>query len=170
MEWCFGDLRQGRWLVTLGLLAQWLLTATNAAADAASAEQAGRATWDAAIAATVHGPSKIALRDQASLALPAGYGFMPPKEAAAVMKLMGNSTDSKFIGLIVPDDHQSKWLVSVDFDDAGYIKDDDAKDWDAKELLQSLKDGTEAGNEQRQAAGIPAIKVTAFLGRKAKEG
>ena len=43
------------------------------------ADAAGKAVWQAAIAAMVHGPNTVQLKDQAQLALPAGYGFVPPK-------------------------------------------------------------------------------------------
>ncbi len=46
--------------------------------------------------------------------------------------------------------------MTLDYEPAGYIKDDDAKHWDADELLQNLKDGTEAANEHRQKMGIRA--------------
>jgi uncharacterized membrane-anchored protein len=117
--------------------------------------------------AMVKGPAAVALRDQASLQLPEHFGFIPQKEAAAFMQLMGNRTGDQFVGLIVPlstdSDDGGQWFVSVNYDPAGYIKDDDAKHWDADKLLQNLKDGTEAGNAERARAGIPALVVTRWV-------
>ena len=117
--------------------------------------------------ALVRGPTSVALRDQATFSLPEGFGFIPQKEAAAYMKLMGNQTGDEFMGMLVPlgsrDDKGGQWFVSVQYDPAGYIKDDDAKHWDADKLLQSLKDGTEAGNAERISAGIPALMVTRWI-------
>lgn len=127
------------------------------------AQQASQAAWKAAGAAMIHGPSTIDVRDQATISLPEGYGFIPRREAAEVMRLMGNTTDDEFIGLILPHDEEKQWFVSVNYIDSGYIKDDDAKDWKADELLESLKEGTEAGNEERAKLGIPAIKVTRWI-------
>jgi uncharacterized membrane-anchored protein len=128
-----------------------------------AAEQQARAVWAAAGAAMVHGPSTIAFRDQAKLELPAGYGFVPHDEAAALMRTIGNRTGDDFIGLIFPEDQSRPWFVSVAFEDSGYVKDDDAKNWNADELLQSLKDGTEAGNAERAQLGIPALQVTRWV-------
>ena len=118
----------------------------------------------------VHGPADVPLADQAHLVLPDGFGFIPRAEAANVMKSMGNTTGERFLGLIVPLLAQAQeqaqvrnWLVSVEFDKAGYIKDDDARKWDAKALLQSLKEGTAAGNDRRAEQGIPAIEVTRWV-------
>jgi uncharacterized membrane-anchored protein len=115
--------------------------------------------------AMVKGPATVELRDQASIKLPERFGFIPQKEAAAFMKLMGNRTSEEFMGLIMPLTAQDsgQWFVSLNYDPAGYIKDDDAKHWDADKLLQNIKDGTEAGNADRQRAGIPALVVTRWI-------
>jgi uncharacterized membrane-anchored protein len=110
----------------------------------------------------IHGPQTIELRDQAKLALPEGYGFVPAQEGAAVMSLMGNQTDERFIGLIFPQT-EAQWFVTMDYEPAGYIKDDDAKEWDADELLDSLKEGTKASNERRESLGITPIEVTRWV-------
>ncbi len=137
--------------------------AADQAEDAPSpAQQQAQAAWQTAGAAMIHGPSTIELRDQAQLALPSGYGFIPQKPAAELMRSMGNRTGDDFIGLIFPESQQP-WFVSIQFEGSGYVKDDDAKNWNADELLQSLKDGTEAGNEEREQMGIPALKVTRWV-------
>jgi uncharacterized membrane-anchored protein len=137
------------------------------AQDAEPEAEAGNAVWQAAVAAMVRGPNTVQLKDQAQLALPAGYGFVPPKEGAAVMDLMGNQTDERFIGLIFPESDEANWFVTIDYEPSGYIKDDDAKDWDADELLQNLKDGTEASNEHRRDIGVSEIEVTRWVERPA---
>jgi uncharacterized membrane-anchored protein len=119
--------------------------------------------WAAAIKAMQRGPQSIALKDEAKLALPQGYGFVPKQEAATLMEAMGNSNDDRFLGLIVPLSNEEDWMVSVDYEPAGYIKDDDAKHWKSDELLQKLKDGTEAGNEHREKLGIPPLEVTRWV-------
>ena len=132
------------------------------AADEATDEQEVDPVWQAAMAAMQNGPATVSFRDQASIALPEGYGFVPREQAAAVMDKMGNTVDERFLGLIFPLS-EGNWFVSVDWEESGYIKDDDAKDWDADELLQTLKDGTEAANEHRQQIGVAPIEVTRWV-------
>lgn len=127
-----------------------------------AAPDPNEAAWKAAGEAMQPGPTVITLRDQAQINLPEGYGFIPPKEGAALMEAMGNQTDDNFLGLIFPQS-DAEWFVTVDFDPAGYIKDDDAKEWDADELLQNLKDGTEQANEHRQKMGVTPIEVTRWI-------
>ena len=111
----------------------------------------------------IHGPSTIELRDQAQLELPYGYGFVPQQQAAALMRTMGNLTGGDFIGLVFPQADSAPWFVSS-IRRLGLCKGRRCEGWDADELLQSLKDGTEAGNERREAAGIPPHEGDA-LGR-----
>ena len=144
-----------------GLFSIALLTAVNAQqAD----ETQRKAAWAAADAAMLQGPQTIKLLDQGEMALPDGYGFVPRAESIKVMELMGNQTDDNFMGLIFPLGGDDKnWFVTLNYEAAGYIKDDEAKDWKADELLNTLKEGTEAGNERRQKVGAPALKVTRWI-------
>ena len=146
-------------------IAAWMALAFTPAGAAEATEEsnsAGDAVWEAASAAMQKGPTKVDLREQAQLQLPGGYGFVPIKEGKAVMELLGNQTDERFLGLIFPS-NDSEWFVTVEYEESGYIKDDDARNWDADELLQSLKDGTEAANEHRKEIGVSPIEVTRWV-------
>ncbi len=150
------------WLLSmlLGAAAAW-------AQDAAGGNAGPDSEVAALTAALQRGPATIALGDQATLKLPQGYAFLPTREASSLMMAMGNQVDDNFIGLVVPanfvDDDAEEWMVSIDFDPAGYIKDEDAKSWNADELLQNLKDGTEAANAEREKAGVTPIEVTRWI-------
>ncbi|MBJ2156521.1 DUF2167 domain-containing protein [Variovorax sp. IB41] len=133
--------------------------ATASAANSLEAEQ--EAAFKAAKAVQKAGPADIPLRDQAHLKLPEGYIWVPTPAAAQLMRSMGNRTDDTFIGAIFPAD-DADWMAVVKFVKEGYIKDDDAKDWNADDLLKSLKEGTEAANEERAKRGIPGIEVTGW--------
>lgn len=140
-----------------------LLASSVCCAQEASPEtDPGEAVWAAAGAAMLRGPQTVELRDQARLDLPAGYGFVPAREGAAVMDLLGNQTDERFVGLIFPAS-DAQWFVTIDYEPSGYIKDDDARDWDADELLEGLKEGTEAANEHRRQIGVTEIEVTRWV-------
>lgn len=110
---------------------------------------------------SVTGPDTVKLGNQATIKLPADYTYVPPKEAGQFMKLIGNSVDSSFYGLIFHDNISG--FVSIEYIDSGYIKDDDAKDWDAAELLDNLKEGTRQGNKIRSEQGIAPIEVLGWV-------
>ncbi|MET3182316.1 UNVERIFIED_ORG: putative membrane-anchored protein [Variovorax guangxiensis] len=136
-------------------------TPSAQASTASSLEAEQDAAFKAAKAVQKVGPVDITLRDQAQLHLPAGYVWVPTPAAAQLMRSMGNRTDDTFVGAIFPAD-DADWMAVVKFVKEGYIKDDDAKDWNADDLLKSLREGTEAANEERAKRGIPSIEVTGW--------
>lgn len=110
------------------------------------------------------GPQEVPLLDQAVLKLPADFGFIPAPEAAQYLKALGNPSTDDVAGLIVPvGDQKADWLVVVDYAPSGYVKDDDAKAWDADELLESLRSGTEEENKQREQMGISALEIIGWV-------
>jgi uncharacterized membrane-anchored protein len=116
----------------------------------------------AARQAAQHGPVDIKLSDQAVLTLPASYEFVPKLEAARLLRAMGNNAGPEFHGLIMSNDGENDWIITVDFHNSGYVRDEDAKTWNADELLTQLKDGTEAGNADRAERGFPALEVAGW--------
>ena len=152
--------------VRLVLLA--LLTAPCAHAEDAAPRDMAAAEVDAAFAAARGvaqvGPAQVALRDQAQLNLPDGYVFIPPPEAERVMTALGNTVDSTFLGLVFPQGKEN-WFVVAEYEPSGFIKDDDAKDWDVDKLFDDIKKGTEAANERRRDDGFSELDVVGWIER-----
>lgn len=116
-----------------------------------------------AVASATAGPAQVALQDQAKLSLPADFLFIPKSSAATFLSAMGNFPGDDLLGLIVSKDPDSNWMVVARFEKSGYIKDDDAKEWNADDLLKSLKEGTENQNEERRKQGIPEFVVAGWV-------
>lgn len=151
----------GLLLLLLGLA---LPLALSAAEAPSAAEQEYDAAANAASQVLQRGPTEVKLLDQATLNLPEGYGFVPSKEAGRFLRAMGNVLHADPVGMILPiGENRANWFVVVEWDKAGYIKDDDAKDWKADELLDSLKEGTKAGNEERKSRGIPELEIIGWV-------
>ena len=112
-------------------------------------------------AATI-GPATIRLRDQGALALPADSAFLPLAPAKALMQKMGNSTDENFIGIIMPW-HESDWFITLEYIPAGYVADDDAKNWNADELLSGIRENTNKENEERKKQGVPGLQILGWV-------
>ena len=146
--------------------------AQPAPAPAANSEAARQAeidaAWKAASGAATRGPADVALIDQAVLKLPASRAFIPKAEGMRIMRALGNTiSETTFIGLIVGTRQNDDWLVVARYVKEGYIKDDDAKNWNADELLQSLKDGTAEANKDRVARGFPELEVSGWVEKPA---
>ena len=129
-----------------------------------NAESESQAALLAANAAMRPGPVDIKFTDQAVIKVPKGFVFVPVTESARLLRSMGNSPRDDLLGMVFPaNDVSGNWFIVARFEKSGYIKDDDAKDWNADELLANLKEGTEAGNKERLERGIPAMEVVGWV-------
>jgi uncharacterized membrane-anchored protein len=146
-----------------------VLGSPSAFAQAAPPSEASRkaelaAAWQAAGNAGIRGPNDVALIDQATLKLPADYFFVPKAEGERVLRALGNVVnDSTIVGLVVGTHRNDQWMVVIRYIKEGYIKDDDAKNWNADELLKNLKDGVEESNKDRSARGFPEVQVIGWV-------
>ena len=133
------------------------------AAGAAPSQAEQTRLWDDVGRVAVKGPADVALLDQAVLHLPAGEIFVPQPQADKLMDLFGNpGSNPDMPGLILPRDPKATWFMPVRFQATGVIKDDDARTWNADEMLQSLKTGTEEQNREREKAGVPAMEAVGW--------
>jgi uncharacterized membrane-anchored protein len=138
-----------------------LLAAATAGAQTPEAQAQLRAAAKDAEQVLVRGPARIEMQDQATLALPAGDGFVPAVQAARYLRALGNIVDDKqLVGLIVPTTPNSNWVAMVSAKQDGYIRDDDARDWNIDKLLGVLQQSTEKANAGRRERGLAELEVT----------
>ena len=136
-------------------------------AQALSPEEVQKIFQEARAAAQA-GPADLPLAGQALLKLPAGHAFVPQPQATRMLNAMGNpGNDPRLQGLIFPQGDGQGWFITVRYEDAGYIKDDDARDWNADDLLKNYREGTEASNAERQKMGVPALEVLGWAEKPA---
>ncbi|MCY6371683.1 DUF2167 domain-containing protein [Clostridium ganghwense] len=95
----------------------------------------------------------------AELNLSDGYVFANGKDAKVLMKQMDNSISGIEQGIVVSSDPEQDWYVLFEFDDIGYVNDNDAKKIDADKLLSSIKKGTEEDNKKRRSQGTPTLDI-----------
>ena len=78
----------------------------------------------------------------------------------------GNSSNPNRYGLILPEVKEGEdvtWWVDLDYVDSGYIKDDDAKEWDTEAMLNELKAGNEEQNKVRKSKGIAETETRGWI-------
>lgn len=145
------------YLLLLAALASGAAHATKAEADAEM-----QSAMAAARSAAQPGPADITLKNQAVMKLPAGYVYVPQPQADQLLKAMGNGTDSTRLGVIFSSG-DGQWMVVPRYIDSGYVKDDDARDWKSKEMLEQIKAGAEETNKERVARGIPEMEIIGWV-------
>lgn len=157
------------WIVQGALWAGCALTGTpSGAQDAPSAkptlQQEQQAAGEAVAKALQKGPADIALGGHVTLHLPERMNFVPAGPGGRLMRSMGNSVGPDFQGLVfVATKEDDPSLFELTYEAAGYIKDDDAKDWKADDLLQQVRQGTEEGNQRRREMGVSELDVTGWI-------
>ncbi len=144
------------WFLLISIGAAW-------ADEATPAQTASQAAWSAATKAAVSGPADVPLIDQAKLHLPDSLAFIPKAESNALMMAWGNSSSERLVGMIVPKAENESWAITIDFVADGFVKDEEAKTWNVDDLLQSIKDGTEAQNAERVKLGMPALDIVGWV-------
>ena len=127
-----------------------LLVAAVAGAQAPPAANAETYRWQL-------GPKALELGHEVQLQLPAGYVFLGMPDADRFLKKNGSFDNEGVLGVVMSQDEKQGWGVILDYQEAGYVKDDEKLD--ADELLKAIRQGTEEGNKERVAHGFPALSV-----------
>jgi uncharacterized membrane-anchored protein len=104
------------------------------------------------------GPSEGKIAGRATIVIPAKYRFLGAADTSKFLTLQRNLPTSDSY-TFAPDNLD--WFAIFDFDDTGYIKDDEKIDADA--VLQSLKEGTARRNEERKKRGYPVLTLDGWF-------
>lgn len=100
----------------------------------------------------------------ATIKVPNGYGYLDKEQANYVLvDLWGNPKDDSVLGMLVKKkygvlgDHSFAFIV--EFQDIGYVEDNDAKKIDYKDLLKDMKEETKEDNRMRKMQGYPTVDL-----------
>jgi len=101
------------------------------------------------------GPAVGQLGINAEVKVPEGYIFANARDTRTLMEATKNPVSNSELGFIARSDED--WFVVFEFDDDGYVKDDEKTSLDADAILESIKKGTEEGNKERVKRGWPTL-------------
>lgn len=108
----------------------------------------------------IEGPKTVDVgKDLAKLDLPSEYVFADGDDAKQLMKKMDNYVTGIEQGIVFSKDNNENWYVLFEFDDMGYVRDNDAKEIDADKLLSDIKKGTEEDNKERRKNGKSTLDI-----------
>jgi len=106
------------------------------------------------------GPATANLGPIAEIRLPKDYIAASGDDTRRLMEAMENPPTGIEVGFVAP--QTFKWFVVFEFDDIGYVKDDEKGSLDADAMLAAIKKGTEAGNKERAKRGWPPITIVGW--------
>lgn len=96
------------------------------------------------------------------------YYFLPADDAKRVLtQIWGNHPDSvsDVLGMVMERGRtpfDDAWGAVITYRNTGYVSDSDAASQDYDAVLQSLREGEAADNDQRKAAGLPTLSLVGW--------
>lgn len=103
------------------------------------------------------GPSLGDLGGNAQVKVPQGYVFAGASDTRTIMEANHNPVTGKEMGFVAPAGED--WFAVFEFDDVGYVKDDEKGSLDSNAILESIRSGTEEGNKERAKRGWPTMTI-----------
>jgi uncharacterized membrane-anchored protein len=107
-----------------------------------------------------NGPLTGRLGDIAEIKVPEGYRFTDKSGTEKLLQMTQNIPSGHELGAIMPDNED--WFMIFEFDDDGYVKDDEGGKLDAGAILKNLKEGTDEANAERAKHGWKPIHVSGW--------
>lgn len=104
------------------------------------------------------------------ITVPKGFKYLNAKQAEMVIvDLWGNpKSENMTLGLLLPEANSilgDNYVFNIQYDEIGYVEDDDADDINYEDLLADLKKDSEEENKQRAAEGYPSITMVGWAAK-----
>jgi uncharacterized membrane-anchored protein len=100
--------------------------------------------------------------------VPKGFKYLNSIQAEKVLvDLWGNpKSETPSLGMILPENQgvmgQGGYVFNIEYDEIGYVKDDDADDINYEDLLADMKEESVTENEQRKKEGFEPITIVGW--------
>lgn len=96
----------------------------------------------------------------ATIAVPSGYRYTGGPGTIKLMEFYGNLTSGKELGYLSPLD--MNWFAVFEFDEIGYVKDDEKDKLDPDAIMKQLREGQEHANKELAKRGMPTLQVVGW--------
>ena len=107
-----------------------------------------------------YGPFQARLGHVAQIDVPEGFLFLNAKDTQSYMRQLGNRASGAELGTIAKVD--DNWFIIFEFDDIGYVKDNEKDHLDVEAIFESIKSSNERANEHRLKQGVPAMQIVGW--------
>lgn len=138
--------------IALALATAWL----PAAAETGDAGEPARLDWQ-------RGPMTAPLgSDLAEIDLAEDYVYLDAEESRRFMELTQNPVSGAEMGVVAPVSDAEQWFLIFEFAETGWIDDSEKDDLDAEAMLESIREGTAAANEERRKRGWDTMTIVGW--------
>lgn len=108
----------------------------------------------------------------AKLQVPDGFYYLDPSDSEKVLVEAWENppgAGSETLGMLFPSSatpfDPDAWAVTIEYEEDGYVSDDDADEIDYEELLSQMKDDTELASEARVEQGYQPIALMGWASK-----
>lgn len=136
-----------------------------AAATAPTAESDEEMSPETFVASLHFQKGKVVVGDNlATFDLPSNFVFLGSADAERVLEAWGNPpSDEPPLGMLMPAGvspfDAASWAVTVEYEESGYVSDEDAAKIDYAEMLKDMQDDVHEANPEREKQGFEAIEL-----------
>ena len=107
----------------------------------------------------VTGPVSYRLGNVAELKIPAGFHGVEAGSLEKYYELTQNIHDGNEVGLVIG---PTGWVLAFDYNDTGYVKDDEKDKLDADKLMEAMVEGQKESNKARAKQGWDEMKFAGW--------
>ncbi|CAM3080175.1 DUF2167 domain-containing protein [Rariglobus hedericola] len=104
-------------------------------------------------------PAKVKLGDIAEITLPEGFHAVERGSLKKFYEFTRNSMGGSEVGVLIA---PGGWMLFFDYDDSGYVKDDDKNSLEAPKLMKSMTSNQDAANKERVKRGWDEMKIAGW--------
>ncbi|SKA96535.1 Uncharacterized membrane-anchored protein [Prosthecobacter debontii] len=97
------------------------------------------------------------LGSMAEVQIPKDWRFTDGNGTRELLKLYGNLVGDTELGMLTTEG-EGPWVI-FEFEDSGYVKDDEKDQLNADEMLATLREIQDAGNERRREMGLGELQL-----------
>jgi len=106
----------------------------------------------------------------ATLDVPANFYYLNPKDAEKILvEVWQNPPQQNTLGMLFPEEmtpfDPQAWAVTIEYEEDGYVSDEDADDIDYAELLEQMQSETDYASQERVTQGYEPIKLVGWAAK-----
>lgn len=137
----------------IGLQPQTLAAQGNAPSPATQRllERVADSEW-------TYGPAQCQIGNLAQIQIPRGYKFIGAGGARALIELYGNPPDHTCLAAILPTDENSEWSLFFEFEEIGYVKDEEKNSLNGDAILSTMRQSIGPQNAERRRLGLEELQ------------
>lgn len=109
------------------------------------------------------GPATAPIGDGlAEIEVGESYIYLDDAGTRKLLELSQNIVSGDELATLAPVSDTEQWFLIFEFEESGYVSDEEKDDLDAEAMLASIREGTEAANEERRRRGWQEMTIVGW--------